>query len=159
VINICVSDILLLFLECPDKVCAYINVIMSGHVCLQISVGNVGEVYKIRLAHDNSGDFPGWLCDEVMNLIYCVRACPGSVVVDMHVFTRFIGHNIATQLSKITPDRYRFVSDHGLWILSYEEGIQLACETPVVLFRCWFQPDIMHGGAPEVFPNKAGKLG
>ncbi|KAL4236123.1 retinal rod cell development [Mactra antiquata] len=30
-----------------------------------ISVGNVGEVYKIRLAHDNSGDFPGWLCDEV----------------------------------------------------------------------------------------------
>ena len=32
---------------------------------LQIQVGNVGEVYKIRLAHDNSGDFPGWLCDEV----------------------------------------------------------------------------------------------
>ncbi|WAR22969.1 LOXH1-like protein [Mya arenaria] len=31
----------------------------------EILVGNVGEIYKIRLAHDNSGDFPGWLCDEV----------------------------------------------------------------------------------------------
>ena len=31
----------------------------------QIQVGNIGEIYKIRLAHDNSGDFPGWLCDEV----------------------------------------------------------------------------------------------
>ncbi|XP_061166198.1 lipoxygenase homology domain-containing protein 1-like [Saccostrea echinata] len=30
-----------------------------------ISVGNVGEIYKIRIAHDNSGDSPGWLCDEI----------------------------------------------------------------------------------------------
>ena len=33
-------------------------------VC-QISVGNIGELYKIRLAHDNSGEFAGWRCDEV----------------------------------------------------------------------------------------------
>lgn len=31
----------------------------------QISVGNIGELYKIRVAHDNAGDYPGWFCDEV----------------------------------------------------------------------------------------------
>ncbi|XP_048764444.2 lipoxygenase homology domain-containing protein 1-like isoform X2 [Ostrea edulis] len=30
-----------------------------------ISIGNVGEIYKIRISHDNSGDSPGWLCDEM----------------------------------------------------------------------------------------------
>ncbi|XP_071154983.1 lipoxygenase homology domain-containing protein 1-like isoform X1 [Mytilus edulis] len=30
-----------------------------------VNVGNVGEVYKIRIGHDDSGDSPGWLCDEV----------------------------------------------------------------------------------------------
>ncbi|XP_048249875.1 lipoxygenase homology domain-containing protein 1-like isoform X2 [Haliotis rufescens] len=30
-----------------------------------ISVGSIGEIYKIRIAHDNTGDCPGWLCDEV----------------------------------------------------------------------------------------------
>ncbi|KAL3869892.1 hypothetical protein ACJMK2_042519 [Sinanodonta woodiana] len=38
----------------------------AGHIDeFTVSVGNVGEVYKIRIAHDNSGDFPGWLCDEL----------------------------------------------------------------------------------------------
>ncbi|KAK3579121.1 hypothetical protein CHS0354_022141 [Potamilus streckersoni] len=38
----------------------------AGHIDeFNVSVGNVGEAYKIRIAHDNSGDFPGWLCDEV----------------------------------------------------------------------------------------------
>lgn len=32
---------------------------------LQISVGSIGEIYKVRIAHDNTGDFPSWLCDEV----------------------------------------------------------------------------------------------
>ncbi|KAK3092113.1 hypothetical protein FSP39_025311 [Pinctada imbricata] len=31
----------------------------------EINIGNVGEIYKIRIAHDNSGDSPGWLCDEI----------------------------------------------------------------------------------------------
>ncbi|XP_013396607.1 lipoxygenase homology domain-containing protein 1 isoform X2 [Lingula anatina] len=31
----------------------------------EISVGNIGEIYKIRLHHDNAGEFPGWFCDQV----------------------------------------------------------------------------------------------
>jgi hypothetical protein len=37
------------------------------------------------------------------------------------------------------------------WIFSCEEAIQLAYGTTVVLLRCPFVPEIMHGGAPEVF--------
>jgi hypothetical protein len=33
----------------------------------QINIGNVGEIYKIRIGHDDSGDAPGWLCDEVLS--------------------------------------------------------------------------------------------
>ena len=39
----------------------------------QVNVGNVGEVYKIRIGHDNSGDSPGWLCDEVVHLKDCMK--------------------------------------------------------------------------------------
>jgi len=28
-------------------------------------VGMIGEIRKIRIAHDNSGAFPGWLCESV----------------------------------------------------------------------------------------------
>ncbi|KAK2179893.1 hypothetical protein NP493_465g00008 [Ridgeia piscesae] len=34
----------------------------------KLAVGNIGDVYKIRIAHDNSGEFPGWLVDEVSML-------------------------------------------------------------------------------------------
>ncbi|XP_078711332.1 lipoxygenase homology domain-containing protein 1-like, partial [Lampetra fluviatilis] len=30
-----------------------------------VSAGNVGELYKIRISHDNSGESPGWLCQAV----------------------------------------------------------------------------------------------
>ncbi|CAL1540914.1 unnamed protein product [Lymnaea stagnalis] len=31
-----------------------------------IDVGkDLGEIYKIRLSHDNTGDSPGWLCEEI----------------------------------------------------------------------------------------------
>ncbi|ELT98105.1 hypothetical protein CAPTEDRAFT_225952 [Capitella teleta] len=30
-----------------------------------ICAGNIGDIYKIRIGHDNSGEFPGWFCDEV----------------------------------------------------------------------------------------------
>jgi hypothetical protein len=46
---------------------------------------------------------------------------------------------------------YGFESRQGLWILSYEEAIQLAYGTSVVLLRCPLMPEIMHGRAPEVF--------
>jgi hypothetical protein len=47
--------------------------------------------------------------------------------------------------------RCGFESGQGLWILSCEEAIQLAYGTSMVLLRCPFVPEIMHGTAPEVF--------
>ncbi|XP_059163011.1 lipoxygenase homology domain-containing protein 1-like [Physella acuta] len=46
----------------PDNSC-----FLPGQVDeFDINVGkDIGEVYKIRLSHDNSGDSPGWFCDEV----------------------------------------------------------------------------------------------
>jgi hypothetical protein len=43
------------------------------------------------------------------------------------------------------------------WILSFEEvyyKIELAHKTLVILLRCLFVPEIMHGRAPEVFLNQ-----
>ncbi|KAK7503970.1 hypothetical protein BaRGS_00004702, partial [Batillaria attramentaria] len=38
----------------------------SGHIDeFDINVGHIGEIYKVRIGHDNTGDFPSWLCDEV----------------------------------------------------------------------------------------------
>jgi hypothetical protein len=51
----------------------------------------------------------------------------------------------------LAPHRCGFESQQGLWILSCEEAIQLAYGTLVVLLRCPFVPEIMHGRAPEVF--------
>jgi hypothetical protein len=51
----------------------------------------------------------------------------------------------------LAPHRCGFESGQGVWIFSCEEAIQLAYETSVVLLRCPFVPEIMHGGAPEVF--------
>jgi hypothetical protein len=47
--------------------------------------------------------------------------------------------------------RFGFESLQGLWILSCEEAIQLAYGTSVVLLRCTFVPEVMHGRVPEVF--------
>jgi hypothetical protein len=49
------------------------------------------------------------------------------------------------------PHSCGFESQQGLWILSCEEAIQLAYRTLVVLLRCPFVPEIMHGRAPELF--------
>jgi hypothetical protein len=51
----------------------------------------------------------------------------------------------------LAPHRCGFESRQGLWILLYGEAIQLAYGTSMVLFRCPFVPEIMHGRAPEVF--------
>ena len=31
----------------------------------QVSVGNIGEIFKVRVAHDNSGSNSQWMLDEV----------------------------------------------------------------------------------------------
>jgi hypothetical protein len=51
----------------------------------------------------------------------------------------------------LAPHRSGFESLQGLWILLLEEAIQLDYGTSVVLLRCPFVPEIMHGRAPEVF--------
>jgi hypothetical protein len=51
----------------------------------------------------------------------------------------------------LAPHRCGFESRQGLWFLSYREAIQLAYITSLVLLRCPFVPEIMHGRAPEVY--------
>ena len=38
---------------------------LSPHLS-QISIGNIGEIKKIRLSHDNAGDSPSWYVGEVL---------------------------------------------------------------------------------------------
>jgi hypothetical protein len=49
----------------------------------------------------------------------------------------------------LAPHRCGFESrqDFGF----FEEAIQVACGTSVILLRCPFLPEIIHGRAPEVF--------
>jgi hypothetical protein len=53
----------------------------------------------------------------------------------------------------LSPHRCGFESQQGVWILSCEEAIQLAYGTSLVLLRCLFVPEIMHGRASS---SKAG---
>jgi hypothetical protein len=56
------------------------------------------------------------------------------------------------KLQTTCPSPLWFESLQGRWILSCEEAIQLALGTSVVLLRCLFVPDMMHGRAlDEVF--------
>jgi hypothetical protein len=52
---------------------------------------------------------------------------------------------------QLAPHRCGFESRQGLRILSCEEAIQLAYGMSVVLLRCPFVPEIMHGRAPEIY--------
>jgi hypothetical protein len=54
-------------------------------------------------------------------------------------------------LKPLAPHSCGFESQQELRILSCEEAIQLANEMSVVLLRCPFMPEIMHGRAHEVF--------
>jgi hypothetical protein len=51
----------------------------------------------------------------------------------------------------LAPHRCWFESRQDLWILSFEEDIQLAYGTSMVILRCPFVPEIMHRRATEVF--------
>ncbi len=34
--------------------------------CLfQVQIGNIGEIYKIRIGHDDNTEYAGWMCDKV----------------------------------------------------------------------------------------------
>jgi hypothetical protein len=54
---------------------------------------------------------------------------------------------------RLLPSNHRcgFESRQEIWILSFEKAIQMAYGTSVVLLRCPFVPEVMHGRAPEVF--------
>lgn len=32
----------------------------------QVNIGDIGDIYKVRLEHDNTGDFPSWHLDKLM---------------------------------------------------------------------------------------------
>jgi hypothetical protein len=51
----------------------------------------------------------------------------------------------------LAPHCRRFKSQQGLWILSCEKAIKLAYRMLVVLLRCLVVPEVMHGGASDVF--------
>jgi hypothetical protein len=53
---------------------------------------------------------------------------------------------------------YWFESSQGLWILSYDESIQITEGKLVVLLWCLIMPEIMHRGGTVVFTSKAGML-
>ncbi|XP_053571859.1 oxygen-regulated protein 1 [Bombina bombina] len=45
------------------------DLFQSGHEdTFDISTGDIGELYKIRIGHNNSGESPGWFCEEVLLL-------------------------------------------------------------------------------------------
>ncbi|KAM3928088.1 oxygen-regulated protein 1 [Leptodactylus fuscus] len=45
------------------------EIFQSGHEDIfDISIGDIGEIYKVRIGHTNSGDSPGWHCEEVQLL-------------------------------------------------------------------------------------------
>ncbi|XP_075684221.1 oxygen-regulated protein 1 [Rhinoderma darwinii] len=45
------------------------DIFQSGHEDIfDISIGDIGEVYKIRIGHTNTGESPGWHCEEVQLL-------------------------------------------------------------------------------------------
>ena len=60
-------------------------------------------------------------------------------------------HGVAEWLESLTQNYLPLTAHQGLWILSCQEAIQLAYGTSVVLLRCPLVPEIMYGGALEVF--------
>jgi hypothetical protein len=60
-------------------------------------------------------------------------------------------YNLTVNFKPLAPHRCGFKSPQGLLIISCDEAIQLAYNTPVVLLRCRFVSEIMHGRPPEVF--------
>ncbi|XP_071964229.1 uncharacterized protein [Antedon mediterranea] len=38
----------------------------NGHASVKVDAGDIGEVQKVRLTHDNSGDNPNWHVNEIM---------------------------------------------------------------------------------------------
>ncbi|CAH2285234.1 oxygen-regulated 1 [Pelobates cultripes] len=56
-------------LKASEPVFLYSNeddAFQSGHEdTFQINIGDIGEIYKIRVGHDNSGESPSWHCEAV----------------------------------------------------------------------------------------------
>jgi hypothetical protein len=99
---------------------------------------------------DNVNEILRYNCSNV-TLIYCPRllkwTCP-SFSFDKTIRGWVVK---VIDFKALVPLCCGFKSLQGLWIFSCEEALQLAYETSVVLLRCPFVPEIMHGTAPEVF--------
>jgi hypothetical protein len=79
-----------------------------------------------------------------------------DIAIDPSIFSGGVRGRVVkgVDFKPLAPHRCGFESQQGLWILSCEEAIQLAYGTSVVLLRCPFVPEIMHGRASEVFLNQ-----
>ncbi|XP_069076290.1 lipoxygenase homology domain-containing protein 1-like isoform X2 [Pleurodeles waltl] len=50
------------------------DLFQSGHQDIfTINTGDIGDIYKIRIGHNNSGDFPAWHCEEVQLQNLCTK--------------------------------------------------------------------------------------
>jgi hypothetical protein len=61
---------------------------------------------------------------------------------------------ISVDFKPLDPRCCDFESQQGLLIPSCDEVIRIAYGTSVVLLRCPFVPEIIHGRAPEVFHHQ-----
>lgn len=41
-------------------------------IFLQIHLKDIGEIYKIHIGHDNSGQDPGWHLEEIRHELFCL---------------------------------------------------------------------------------------
>jgi hypothetical protein len=63
-----------------------------------------------------------------------------------HIFSKICGQKVyVVDFKPFFPQHYGFDSRQELWILSCKKAIQLAYRTSVVLLRCPFLDDRMHG--------------
>ena len=65
----------------------------------------------------------------------------------------YLYFTVAKVVESLAPHRYGFESRQGLWILLFEEDIQLVYGTSAVLLRCPHLSEIMYLSTPVLFEN------
>ncbi len=59
---------LVIYLSCQNMVNMFITCRVS--YLSQVNIGDVGDITKIRLEHDNKNDFPDWHCEKVWKFLF-----------------------------------------------------------------------------------------
>jgi hypothetical protein len=94
--------------------------------------------------------------DEHFVFVYLIYICtPIFGIHCIHVFRCVRGPVVkVVDFKPLAPRRCGFESRQGLQILSCDEAIQLDYGMSVVLLRCPFVPEVMHGKASEAFVHQ-----